>query len=112
MAIGKMYSGSPKEYEQIKEFMYHYRIENIEQQVKVVRDIPRFSYSDVYKYGDTSFNYNETHMTYFKMEVPERELVNFVGKLNLFDNLMQEPETRQLVNEAIFIYRLKHGSTF
>lgn len=112
MAIGKAYQASPKDFELIKEFVYHYQINNVEQKMQVIRDIPRhYSYNP--QYDDIiDYKFTETHMPCYKMEVSERALVQIVNKLNEFESLMNDPETAKMLHEAQFIYRLKYGSTF
>lgn len=113
MAIGNMYSSSPEDYERIKKFAHRYRLSNIEQKVKVIREAPGYSYIDPYRYDSfDAISFKETHMAYFSMEISERDLVSVVNRLNEFDDLLSDPETAHMLQEARFLYRLKHGTTF
>ena len=109
--VGKTYQISSEDVEKIRIFIRDYKIENIGQQIKVIREMPNYQYCDYSDFAlDRMIDYNETHMAYHKMEIPERALVDIVNKLDEFDKLMHDPETRDLVQKALFIYRLKNGT--
>lgn len=46
------------------------------------------------------------------VEMMDISFADIVNKLNEYDELMANPETRSLIMEAKFLHRLRHGTTF
>lgn len=91
------------ELEQTKEFVYNYRIQNIE-------------FKNKQEYERVDFNFNAKCAPEYvqhrvvgsvTMDIFERDFLNIVRKVTEYDEYMRYPEVREAIHHAMFMNRLK-----
>ena len=95
------------ELERTKEFVYNYRIQNIEFKNKQEYDRIDYQY---YNYGiNSKFPEYVQHRIIgtVSMDISERDFLNIVKKVTEYDEFMRCPEVREAIYQAMFIGRLK-----
>lgn len=101
-----------KQTEILKNFIYNYRIDDVQR----TTDINRY-HGDPYPVGYNMnaktamdyYSYKTTMVPQFTLKIDQDKLLSIVNKVNEMDELMQDPETKRLLMEAKFIYRMKRG---
>jgi len=97
-----------EEYEAIKKLVIDYRVTKVEEKYQ-----PMYESKPLYQYSrrDPYYDYHTEHMVVkmYSIEIDERALAEIAVKIKVYEDLMQDPETRTLLHEAIFINKLKHG---
>lgn len=99
--------------ERLREFIYRFRIEEVTTE-------PRQTYSsDSYSeytldnpsfYSPYTVRYEITEVV--SVKIPLDYFKRLAHTVMEFDELMTYPESRSLIQEAKFLYRLRHGATF
>ena len=109
MAMGNSQSLTPQDFEAIKSLAQDYNISKIEQKYQQVYDHrPLYEYS---RRADSVYDYTTEHrvISMFSLEITDRALAEIATKIQAYEDLMEDPETRNMVREAMFIRRLKRG---
>ena len=97
-----MHTTDRDELERTKEFVYNYRIQNIE-----------FKNKQEYERVDYSFGkYIPEYITQrvvgsVSMEISERDFLSIVKKVTEYDDFMRYPEVRDAIHQAMFMGKLK-----
>ncbi len=97
----------------IKHLLERYEVRELN-----IEEEPYYDYRtyDRYSYPSSNIDYNyhirEMRRKSVKLKIPLEQLERLVGFAEEFDDLLQDRETRELINQARFINRLKHGTTF
>lgn len=83
-----------------------------------VEEEPYYDYRpfDRYSSPSSSIEYNnyirEMRRQNVKLKMPLKQLEKLVDLAEEFDDLLHDRETRELINQARFINRLKYGTAF
>lgn len=113
MAIaGKMYSPRTKlEMTKIRGFLEKYNISDINVEVRQMAEMRPYRY-DAIKYDMIAYDdyMNYTLLNVYKMNIPEPSFERIIERMTEFDNMLSDPETAELIQQARFLHRLKHGA--
>ena len=98
-----MHTTNRDELERTKEFVYNYRISNIEFRNK--QEYERVDYNYSAKYVPDYVQHKVVGAV--SMELAETEFLDIVRKVTEYDEFMRYPEVRDAIHQAMFMGRLK-----
>lgn len=96
-----------------RKFAARYNIQKIEKgPTQYYSTVPAHMYAP----GTARASYHDYYTTktvdMITVEMMDVSFADIVNKLNEYDELMANPESRSLIMEAKFLHRLRHGTTF
>lgn len=92
----------------LKDFIIRFNIKDVEiEQQRTVDSMPVSWYDRSYSIEQYFTTYQ---MNMVKLKLPEENLKHIISLIQEYEDLLADTEARELVNQAKFIYRLKHGA--
>lgn len=97
----------------IKRLLERYEVQEIN-----IEEEPYYDYRtyDRYSFPSSNIDYNyhirEMRRKSVKLKIPLERLERLVDLAEEFEDLLHDRETKELINQARFINRLKYGTTF
>jgi hypothetical protein len=92
----------------IRDFVIRFNIKDFEVIQQRAVDAQPLSWYDRSYSVEQYFTTYELNM--IKLELPEQNLKHIIGLVQEYEDLQADAESRELINQAKFIYRLKHGA--